>query len=401
LGELSASSSQLVPASNPEAVGNLTAVEGNGTLSLNWTEPTSFGGGAFFQYKIFWKAPGQAYQQLSDAGTAQGTRTALIGYQASTSYVITGLTNGVSYDVKIITATVTNNAELQSNTAEVNQTPYTVPDAPASVVALDNGSTVVIAWQPPTFDGGNPIDQYVVKKGSATVCTITSVSTTSCEVAKPDPGTSNIEVRAGNDAGLSLPAQTTFVVQSVAGSNQVVAGSGGISLPGVTPIQTRPIVTAVSGSSRVSQNDLIRFVGTNMRLVDEVLVGGVAASFFVNSDTLITVRIPTLATAGKVVVTLKGAYGSVFFADLVEITTSQQQIDERVTIGTFLGYAAVYTKNHEGKRLSMKIGNKWRVIESLGANYTYNLTKVGTGKTLTVMVYLDRQLIQVEQIRVR
>jgi len=49
----------------------------------------------------------------------------------------------------------------------------------------------------------------------------------------------------------------------------------------------------------------------------------------------------------------------------------------------------------------MKIGNKWRVIESLGANYTYNLTKVGTGKTLTVMVYLDRQLIQVEQIRVR
>ena len=138
-----------------------------------------------------------------------------------------------------------------------------------------------------------------------------------------------------------------------------------------------------------------------MGLVEEVLIGGVAASFFVNSDSLITVRIPALATAGKVVVTLNGAYGSVFFADLVEITTSQQQADEKVTIGTFLGYAAVYTKNHEGKRLSMKIGDKWRVIESLDANYTYNLTKVGAGKTVTVMVYLDRQLVQVEQILIR
>ena len=64
-------------------------------------------------------------------------------------------------------------------------------------------------------------------------------------------------------------------------------------------------------------------------------------------------------------------------------------------------FSAVHTKNYEGKRLSMKIGNKWRVVESLGANYTYNLTKVGAGKTVTVMVYIDRQLVQVKQIKVQ
>jgi hypothetical protein len=315
--------------------------------------------------------------------------------------VITGLQNGVAYDVKIITATSNNNLELQSNTAEVNQTPYTVPDAPASAVALENGNNLVIAWQAPNFDGGNPIDRYVVQKGGTTICTITSVSTTSCEVAKPAPGTSNIEVRAGNEAGLSQPAQTTFVVQSVAGSNQVVAGSGGISLPGVTPNTPRPLVTDVSGSAVVSVNDLVRLVGTNMRLVDKVLVGDVEASFFVNSDGLITIRVPVGVPAGKVIVTLTGAYGSVFFTDLFEVKTSLQSVDQRVTIGTFLGFAAVYTKNHEGKRLSMRIGSKWRVIDPLGANYTYNFTKVGVGRTVTVMVYLDRKLVKVQQIKIQ
>jgi len=76
-------------------------------------------------------------------------------------------------------------------------------------------------------------------------------------------------------------------------------------------------------------------------------------------------------------------------------------VDTKVTIGTFLGYVAVYTKNHEGKRLSMKIGNKWRVIDSLGANYTYNLTKVGIGRTVSVEVYIDRVLVQVKQIRIQ
>jgi hypothetical protein len=91
----------------------------------------------------------------------------------------------------------------------------------------------------------------------------------------------------------------------------------------------------------------------------------------------------------------------VFFTDLFEVKTSLQSVDERVTIGTFLGYAAVYTKNHEAKRLSMRIGSKWRVIDPLEANYTYNFTKVGAGKTVTVMVYLDRELVQVKQIQIR
>jgi hypothetical protein len=236
-GIFSASSSQIVPASNPEAVRNLVAIEGDGQLTVQWDQPTSLGGGSFDQYRIFWRAPGGSYQ-------SNGSPGATVGYQASTSYVITGLTNGVSYDVKVTTVTSNNTLELQSNTAEVNQTPYTVPDPPTSVTALDNDSNLVVAWQPPTFDGGNAIAQYVVTKDGSTVCTLGSAFSTSCEVSKPSAGnTSTIEVKAGNDAGLSTAGSTTFTVASVggsggSGSSGGSGGSGGSSLPTITVTPT-------------------------------------------------------------------------------------------------------------------------------------------------------------------
>jgi hypothetical protein len=49
----------------------------------------------------------------------------------------------------------------------------------------------------------------------------------------------------------------------------------------------------------------------------------------------------------------------------------------------------------------MRIGSKWRVIDPLRANYTYNFTKVGVGRTVTVMVYLDRKLVKVQQIKIQ
>ncbi len=157
----------------------------------------------------------------------------------------------------------------------------------------------------------------------------------------------------------------------------------------------------VSGSAVVKTNEVVRLVGTNFNLVEKVLIGDVEASFFVNSAELITIRIPMDVAAGNPTITLQGAFGSRIFTGLIEVSVTQVSIDTKVTIGTFLGFAAVYTKNHEGKRLSMKIGNKWRVIDPLTANYTYNFTKVGVGRTVTVMVYLDRELVQVKQIKIQ
>lgn len=104
---------------------------------------------------------------------------------------------------------------------------------------------------------------------------------------------------------------------------------------------------------------------------------------------------------GDVLVRFEGTFGALTFQSLFEVVADLVEADSKVTVGTFLGYAAVYTKNYEGSRLSMKIGNKWRVVPELGGSYSRNLTKVGAGKVVTVMVYIDRKLVKVEQIQVR
>jgi hypothetical protein len=392
LGAFSVSSSEVVPAANPEAVQNLVAIEGDGQLQISWAAPNSLGGGVFDQYRIFWRAAGGTYQ-------ANGSPGATVGSFSSTSFVISNLQNGVSYDVKVTTVTTNNTAELQSNTAEVRQTPFTVPDAPAAVAAFDNNSTLLVAWQAPVFDGGNPIDRYVVSKDGTVVCSITRASSTSCETSKPSSGTSVISVQAGNDAGLSSASQTVFVVYNSVGSQVALPGP---SSQENSPVQAlRPILS--SGSSPVQHqiNDVVTLRGEQLNLVKTILVDGIAASFFINSANLITIRIPVGVKPGLVVVTLVGDFGSQEYAGLIEVVSGAVLTSTKVTIGTFQGYAAVYTKNLAGKRLSLKVGNKWRVVKKLPAQYTYNFTKVGKNKTVTVMVYVDRKLISVKQLLVR
>jgi hypothetical protein len=392
LGQLSASSSEIVPAANPEAVSNLVAIEGNAQLTIRWSPAASLGGGTFDQYRIFWRAPGASYQ-------SNGSPGATVGNLSSTSYTITGLQNGVAYDVKVTTVTSINTLELQSNTAEVRQTPFTVPDAPAAVATFDNGAKVLVAWQAPVFDGGNPIDQYVVTKDGATVCSITSVSSTSCEVTKPTSGTSTIEVKAGNDAGLSLGTQATFTVFTL----QVTPGSGGVStLPTVNTSTPKPVVTSVDGPRTVAPSSSVSLRGENFLLVQRVLVEGVETSFVVSSDNVLTLKLPAGLKAGEVSITFLGAFGTFILSNFITITpVVETSISSRVTIGSFNGFAAVYTKNLEGKRLSMKFGNKWRVVSKLPANYTLNLFKSARGKTLQTMVYIDRKLVKISNLRVR
>jgi hypothetical protein len=389
LGYLSASSSEIIPAANPEAVSNLVAIEGNGQLTLRWTPAASLGGGAFDQYRIFWRAPGGSYQPNGSPGATVGSRN-------STSYTITGLQNGVAYDVKVTTVTSINTLELQSNTAEVRQTPFTVPDAPAAIATFDNGSNVLVAWQPPVFDGGNPIDQYVVTKDGATVCSITSVTSTSCEVAKPASGTSTIEVKAGNDAGLSPAALATFTVPSLLGGGIVSSG-----LPIFEAPKAKPIVTGIDGTREVKPGGQVGITGENFGLVQRVLVDGVEVSFVISSDKLLKITLPQNAKPGDVNITLLGSFGTFILSNFITIAAIDISISSKVTVGSFNGFVAIYTKNLEGKRLSFKVGNRWRVVSAIPSNYTMNLVKVGRGKNLETKVYIDRQLVKISKLIVR
>ncbi len=169
----------------------------------------------------------------------------------------------------------------------------------------------------------------------------------------------------------------------------------------LSPLVEKPLVTGISGSNQVKINGSVQLLGSKLNQVEEVQIDGVPASFFVNSEDSITIRIPIGVKPGDPAVKLFGDFGSIIFTSLFEVVATELPNNSKVTIGTFNGYVAIYTKAHQGKQLSFKVGSSWKVIKTLPSNYTYNLKKIGSGKTTTVQVYIDSALVQVLQLRVR
>lgn len=255
LGAVSPASSSKIPAANPAAVSNLTAIQGDTILTVSWEAPVSLGGGTFDSFRVFVREQGGAYPE-TPISLFTGDLTPITS-GGVTTYVLTGLTNGQAYDVRVVTVTSANSSPLTSNTAEVTQTPYTVPDAPPTVTVLEVDDDIVITWDVPLFDGGSAISDYEILLDSVPA-TCAATSATSCTIPKNSltPGTTvAIEVKAENDAGMSSPASTSFQVASLPGSGSLT--------PGAPVVDEGPAagIEAVSGQSwvwtkRISKNEV-------------------------------------------------------------------------------------------------------------------------------------------------
>ena len=126
--------------------GPISIVTGNGQTTLSWNSPTDNGGSAITGYHI--------YRSTSENGTYS-----LIISQAGTSYQDTNLTNGQTYWYKIFP---TNAAGEGQNSTPVSSCPCAVPNAPTGLTAITSDSRATLNWAAPVFNGGGPIDFYVI-----------------------------------------------------------------------------------------------------------------------------------------------------------------------------------------------------------------------------------------------
>jgi hypothetical protein len=132
----------LPQAGPPSAPTSLSASAGNQSITISFT-PGSDGGSAITNYKY----------SINDGSSY----TAFDPEVTSSPVVISNLTNGQSYSIKLL-AVNTNGDGTPSNT--VTATPHTVPDAPTNLVASYNGSgSVSISFTPGT-NGGMTISNY-------------------------------------------------------------------------------------------------------------------------------------------------------------------------------------------------------------------------------------------------
>src|SRR5437867_403019 len=148
-----ASATPIAPTTAPGAPRDLGAVAGDATVALAWSSPSSDGGSAITNFKIY-------------QGTASGGESLLATVGAVFSYPDSSVTNGVTYYYYV---TAVNGIGASGSSNEVSATPVagpSVPDAPQNLVATPGNGTMTLTWSPPPWDVRSPVTGYTVYRGT-------------------------------------------------------------------------------------------------------------------------------------------------------------------------------------------------------------------------------------------
>ncbi len=166
-------------------------------------------------------------------------------------------------------------------------------------------------------------------------------------------------------------------------------------------IHLAPKASPAIEGSQANADSVIRVAGWDFKKVEQVLIDDLPTTFLASSNTLIAIRIPLGTNPGDVTITLISNGGNTKSSFQIEIVSLETEKDTKVTIGSFLGYVAVYTKNLSGQKLSIQVGNRYREVSVLTNNFTVNLTKVGSNRLIEVKVFVTGQLVESAMVLVR
>ena len=108
----------------------------------------------------------------------------------------------------------------------------------------------------------------------------------------------------------------------------------------------------------------------------------------------------TYKPAGAAVSTAN--FTSVQKIDVVSSLASSEVSTKTITVGTFKGFVAIYTKGYMGQKLSAKVAGKWLVVDPIAAfksnDYSRTVRLTGAGYTITVDLYIDGAFVRSEVV---
>ena len=135
----------------PGKTRSVVTASGNGQFALTWDPPLSDGGSAITGYTVQWKSGSQSFGDPSREHTTTGASV--------TAYLITGLTNGTEYTVRVIAVNAVGDGPPSD---ERTQTPVGPPNAPPNVQAGSGHQQLTVSWGAPN-DGGSAITEYTLQ----------------------------------------------------------------------------------------------------------------------------------------------------------------------------------------------------------------------------------------------
>jgi hypothetical protein len=380
----------------PTAPARPTLVTTSNSVAASWLAPLN-GGSAITGYTAqLFKAGVLQEQRLTGAGVLTGT--------------FTGLAAG-SYTVRVAAANAQGSSEYSPGSLAVGVGTSLVAQAinfpsvsnqvfPGSLqlsVAADSGLLVTLA-----ASGACTVS-------SAQVVTFTAAG--SCQIVASQAG--------GSGFSAASPVTRTFNVIAASGANNnttvtpsPVAGGGG----GGGGLALLPTVSFRTTTSEIiSGSAIVEFRGSNLGVVSGILVGGVAAKLISSSSERVTASIAGLSAGIYDLVCRFGSFefkyvnGLVLTAKSPPASTSISPIapiadsltSNKITIGTFKGFVAIYFKGYQNTRVSIQIAGKWLVVPSIPKAFHRVVRNTGAGFTVNSKIYIDRKLVQEKTLTTR
>ncbi len=147
------------PATVPDKPNAPTLTAGNEQLTATWTAPDN-GGNAIIRYEVQYRTS-SPQGQWTTSSSADSDVT-------DTSHTVTGLTNGIMYEVQVravnsVAEDAGNGAGVGAWSTSATETPVDVPKAPTGLALTVGNGKLTATWEKPTDTGGSPILRYAVE----------------------------------------------------------------------------------------------------------------------------------------------------------------------------------------------------------------------------------------------
>ncbi|MFQ5907792.1 MAG: fibronectin type III domain-containing protein [Thermoplasmata archaeon] len=138
----------------PSPPRNLVATAGVGQVGLMWLAPLSDGGSPITNYRVF-------------RDTAPGAAIFFANTGTSLSYTDTAVMAGTTYYYQVRANNTIGESPASNEDSATPTATVTVPSAPQNLVATTGVGQVDLTWDAPFSDGGSPITNYRVFRGTA------------------------------------------------------------------------------------------------------------------------------------------------------------------------------------------------------------------------------------------
>jgi len=287
----------------PATPTNVNATASDSQATVSWTELS--GGGAVSSYTVHnsFASNGVTVPDVIIAPPAGST-------VPPTSALITGLTDGVTYQFEVSASNSFGVSPFSSPSNSVTPHAITVPGAPSAVTATAGNTQAGVSWTAPADDGGSPITSYTVTSLVGGVPTGTPVAVaapaTSAVVSGLTNGTTyQFTVHATNGIGAGAEsAPSNAVTPSVAAGlpdlGLTIAGATSVP-PGSNVIYTLSVTNTGAGPAPdVTLSDTLPVSGATLISV------GTSQGVCTSGGTLISCNLGALSvgTVATVKITL-------------------------------------------------------------------------------------------------